>query len=223
MDGYQLAQKIRRQEEHQGWYLPIVALTAGAMESDAQRCYAMGMDDYLTKPVTLAVLNAMVVKHLPVVDDMRVLVDEVNDVVPEAHVVANNGHIEDAVLAHEGLGSVVEQTIDVVLIKQTFGDDLVMMQEMLHLFLDTTRPLVDLAVANMQAQKWQQARDAVHEMIGAAGAAGAPALARTGQEAEALLHAEDFVAAALAVGRLPVQFDACDVAIKAFLKQQSQA
>ena len=216
MDGYQLAQKIRRQEEHQGWYLPIVALTASAMESDAKRCFAVGMDDYLTKPVTLAALNAMVVKHLPVVDDMRVLVDEV-----DGQKVVGATTVE--VLARS-LGSgepLLEHVIDADLIKQTFGDDVPMMTEMLGLFVDTTRPLIEQAYACMQTQQWSQAQDAVHQMIGAAGTAGAVALARTGQEAEALLYEEDFAMAAVVIGRLPEQFETCCRSLEVFLGQQS--
>lgn len=216
MDGYQLAQKVRRQEDHQGWYLPIVALTASAMESDAKRCFSVGMDDYLTKPVTLAALNAMVVKHLSVVDDMRVLVDDI-----DGQQVVGATTVD---VTAQSLGSgepLLEQVIDVDLIRQTFGDDVTMMTEMLGLFVDTTRPLIEQAYACMQAQQWSQAQDAVHQMIGAAGTAGAVALARTGQQAEALLYEEDFAMAAVVINRLPEQFKACCRSLEAFLKLQS--
>jgi len=216
MDGYQLAQKIRRQEEHQGWYLPVVALTAGAMESDAQRCYAAGMDDYLTKPVTLAALNAMIVKHLPVVDDMRILIDDIDDQE------APGARLVEAEKLSLGSGMpLIEDVIDTALIRQTFGDDVPMMTEMLGLFVDTTRPLIEQAYACVQTEQWPQAQDAVHQMIGAAGTAGAVALARTGQEAEALLYEQDFVMAAVVICRLPEQFKTCCCSLEAFLKQQS--
>jgi len=217
MDGYQLAQKIRRQEEHQGWYLPVVALTAGAMESDAQRCYAVGMDDCLTKPVTLAALNAMIVKHLPVVDDMRILIDDIADQE------APGALLMEAEKLSLGSGMpLIEDVIDTALIQQTFGDDVPMMTEMLSLFVDTTRPLIEQAYASMQAQQWPQAKDAVHQMIGAAGTAGALILARTAQEAEALIHDEDFVMAAVVIGRLPGQFETCCRSLEVFLKQQAE-
>ena len=54
MDGYEATHEIR-QGSHQS-DIPIVAMTANAMEGDRERCLAAGMDDYVAKPVTLKVL-----------------------------------------------------------------------------------------------------------------------------------------------------------------------
>ena len=52
MDGYAATRAIRAAERATGApRLPIVALTAGALPGDRERCVQVGMDDYLTKPI----------------------------------------------------------------------------------------------------------------------------------------------------------------------------
>jgi signal transduction histidine kinase/CheY-like chemotaxis protein/HPt (histidine-containing phosphotransfer) domain-containing protein len=52
MDGFQATAEIRKQEAKSGRRVPIVALTASAIEGDRERCLTSGMDDYVTKPFT---------------------------------------------------------------------------------------------------------------------------------------------------------------------------
>ena len=66
MDGYQATERIRQWEQAgQRPRLPIVALTADAYEEDRKRCLAVGMDDFVTKPVVLSVLKAALRRWLP--------------------------------------------------------------------------------------------------------------------------------------------------------------
>lgn len=66
MDGYELARRIREAESAQGLHrIPIIACTANALGSDADLCFAAGMDDYLAKPVDLTQLLAKLDQWLP--------------------------------------------------------------------------------------------------------------------------------------------------------------
>jgi len=62
MDGLAATQAIRGQE--QGIRMPIVALTANALEQDRRRCLDAGMDDYLSKPFSLDGLGAVLRRWL---------------------------------------------------------------------------------------------------------------------------------------------------------------
>jgi CheY-like chemotaxis protein len=64
MDGYELSAAIRA-EQSEDQRMPILALTASTLKGEAERCQAAGMDDYLSKPLQLAVLKAALEKWLP--------------------------------------------------------------------------------------------------------------------------------------------------------------
>ncbi|MBF0477329.1 MAG: response regulator, partial [Deltaproteobacteria bacterium] len=51
MDGLETTSKIREREKTTGRHVPIVAMTACAIEGDKERCLAAGMDDYVAKPI----------------------------------------------------------------------------------------------------------------------------------------------------------------------------
>jgi PAS domain S-box-containing protein len=66
MDGWKVTTVIRTREQEQGTgRLPIIALTANAMEGDRDKCLNAGMDDYLAKPVQLENLRALLLKWIP--------------------------------------------------------------------------------------------------------------------------------------------------------------
>jgi len=56
MDGYEATAAIRRLEGSAG-HIPIIAMTAAAMEGDRERCMSAGMDDFITKPVRLEAVS----------------------------------------------------------------------------------------------------------------------------------------------------------------------
>jgi CheY-like chemotaxis protein len=63
MDGYEATRQIRQWLA--GRRLPIIAVTANAMEGDREKCLAAGMDDYLAKPLRKETLQAMIERWLP--------------------------------------------------------------------------------------------------------------------------------------------------------------
>jgi two-component system sensor histidine kinase/response regulator len=62
MDGFEATDAIRTNEQITGRHVPIIAMTAHAMQSDRERCLEAGMDEYLSKPVRAAELLQLIQK-----------------------------------------------------------------------------------------------------------------------------------------------------------------
>lgn len=60
VDGYQATRAIRQHESHAGGHVPIIALTANALDDDHHACLDAGMDDFLSKPVKYDDLRRMI-------------------------------------------------------------------------------------------------------------------------------------------------------------------
>ena len=65
LDGFELTRRIRAEEKGTDRHLPIIAVTASALESEAQECLAAGMDEILRKPFSLELLEKCLSRWLP--------------------------------------------------------------------------------------------------------------------------------------------------------------
>ncbi|SPF43855.1 Signal transduction histidine kinase [Candidatus Desulfosporosinus infrequens] len=63
MDGYEATDQIKKTSSLNKNTI-IIAMTAHAMEGDREKCIAAGMDDYISKPVTMALLEKVLEKYL---------------------------------------------------------------------------------------------------------------------------------------------------------------
>lgn len=69
MDGYEATRQIRSRESA-GQHIPIVALTANALEGEEQACLDVGMDAFVAKPVVLADLEVVILRLTPAGPDL---------------------------------------------------------------------------------------------------------------------------------------------------------
>ncbi len=154
MDGYEATRRIRRMGHTS---LPIIAMTAHAMQGDRETCLQAGMNDYLPKPVTLEGLAAVLEKWLPAAPDLPEQDSEASPSLPAA-VFPEGREIE-------GREPVVW---DRQAMLRRLGDDEELVRTILDVFLtDQPQMIASLAVALEQEQTAEVYRLA-HSIKGAA-------------------------------------------------------
>ncbi|PWC92705.1 response regulator [Azospirillum sp. TSO5] len=160
MDGYELARRIRAEEDGQR-HTPIVAMTANALSGEMERCLAAGMDDYLAKPVTLAQLARVLAHWLAprAAPELRTPEPQPEPMEEEALPVLDLDHVRETFGGMEGSG-LDAGTLD-----------------MMDFFIETTRPTLERVRQALDSGEMEEARAAAHSAAGAARTAGARALA----------------------------------------------
>lgn len=161
IDGYDLTRKIRNLEAEGGARLPIIAITANALSGEQQRCIAAGMDDYLSKPVEISVLDAK----------LRAWIDLPSS--PASKTTQSATSVPVAVAGPDA-GAVVAISIDVL--QDLVGDDQDSLRALLQSFVDSTSSSSeDLSIA-CDTHDADAFEEAIHKLLGASRTAGAPGL-----------------------------------------------
>ncbi|MFZ2524714.1 MAG: ATP-binding protein [Candidatus Ferrigenium altingense] len=158
MDGYELTAAIRAAEKTGKPRMPIIAFTANAIKGEAERCLAIGMDDYLSKPVQLVNLKAMLEKWLPrstheAAGEMQETSAETGDS-PRSNLTPlrqAQDRLEGggaATLPASSGASPDTVVVDVKALKALIGDDEAMVREFLHDFrISAAKIAVELRAA----------------------------------------------------------------------------
>lgn len=154
MDGLEATRAIRERETHSGNHLPIIAMTAHAMKGDRENCLEAGMDEYIAKPIRIAVLRDKVATVLNARD-----VAEPNSEPTEEE------PIEEAVAETDA--------IDWDHAFLTVGGDAELLCELLGVYLGETADLMAQLQAAIKREDYEHIKRAAHTLKGASLSVGA--------------------------------------------------
>jgi len=191
MDGFELTAAIRRAEPDDT-HLPIIAITANAMQGEAQRCLARGMDDYLSKPLRLNELRPMLAKWLPLAD-------------------------EAAQEIHEEPIPTLLAVWDAATLTRLVGDNPTMHRRLLERFLLSAQEQVAAIGAAATAGDTGTVADVAHKLKSAARTVGATLLGELCQEVESVGRAGEAQTCRALADRLNEAYAVASEDIKASL------
>ena len=169
INGFQLTEIIRQQENGQNRHIPILAITANAVSGEAERCYRAGMDEYLAKPVRLDQLQAKIEKY--------------------------QGHSRNS--EHPLFATHVENAdrqaqLDITVLQSTLGDQPQNHRQVLRIFSQSAPSTVEEILQAVSLQDHEALHTAAHKLKSAARAIGARVLAAICQLLETNSYDKDW-------------------------------
>jgi PAS domain S-box-containing protein len=184
MDGFELTEAIRATEPD-ALHLPIIAITANAMQGEAQRCRERGMDDYLSKPLRLTELGPMLVKWMP------------HAITPWLNAEQLPASPDQPGLEAEGPGAVQDDALPVWnpdTLTELVGDNPAMHRRLLEKFLLNAELQVTQITATAASSDTTTLAGVAHTLKSAARSVGALALGEVCQKLESAGNAADAAA-----------------------------
>lgn len=206
MDGFELTAAIRR-EETPASRLPIIAITANALQGESERCILQGMDDYLSKPLRLDMLGAMLAKWLPLPKVMTA----------EESAGAEQGSESDNSKTDASEFPVWDSTT----LTRMVGDNPGMHQRFLHKFLFNAQMQLDAILVAVDKGDAVTAGSVAHALKSAARTVGAMQFGELCQEMEMAGKAGDKQTCDALLSSLNGAFDDASREIKQSLNQEA--
>ena len=223
LDGFGLTEGIRLAET-EGRHLPIIAVTANAMQGEAERCHERGMDGYLSKPLRMNELRSKLDKWLPLDDDLATdsindeskVIEKVIDQSKQSEQSKQSKQSEQSEQSEQNV-SLNDATIFVVWNPNTLpdllGDKPAMHRRMLDKFLFNAEKQVTEILAASITGNTTTIGEVAHTLKSAANSVGALALGELCQHIEAAGVAGDTSQCTVLVEELTVAFNAAHEAI----------
>ena len=228
MDGYELSRNIRQSEEGTGHHIPIIAITANAMQGAREACAEAGMDDYLVKPLEISALQEMLALYLKAESASTAQAfsfTEPEDLPTGAPLQSetNNAEVARPMLKGDeetsSQASEVEEpaaasVLDLNEMRDLFGDD-EMLKTILDEFVEVSRETVDLIVRGVERGDAEAVGRQAHKLKSSARTVGAHQLADICLVLEKAGKSDDMAVITKQAPALEPSFDAVIQAIEA--------
>jgi PAS domain S-box-containing protein len=166
MDGYQATARIRSNPRFTFTKLPVIAMTAHALDSDRLKVLDAGLNDYISKPVDVAILASAL---------LRWLVPQPGQAGPkQPATVSEPGSLPEEVLA----------CLDTSAALARLGDNLGLYRRILKMFREENAGVTQEIRRAIQTEDLSQARRLAHTLKGVAGTIGANLLMEAARDLE---------------------------------------
>jgi two-component system, sensor histidine kinase and response regulator len=186
MDGYEATAKIR-EREGETYHIPIIAMTAHALQGEREKCLAAGMDDYISKPFQPKQLNAVLEHWIT----QPASTPEIPEIGGEA--TSTDGAIDLAVLA--GLRQLQQQGEPDVL------------NRLIEVFLSDVPPRLAAMQEALARGETDVVEQEAHALLGSSASLGARHMASICAELETLGNSGDLRHASALLSQLEDEFD----------------
>ncbi len=163
LDGYAAARIIRKLQEQRDTHVPIIAMTANALEGSREDCLAAGMDDYLAKPIEPVELERV----------LRAWSKDLEKI----------STITQRLITGQFVSQSPEPVIEIETLASRFSEK--NYKQLLTMFADTAIGEITTLQEHLGKEDYKAVRSAAHAFKGACGTICAPKVAGTLQELEA--------------------------------------
>lgn len=200
MDGFQAAREIRKLETGTDRHVPIIAMTANAMQGDREACLAAGMDDYVSKPFELEQLRDVLDKWLPSSENDQQFANS-----PRAQ--------ENSSSSSEG-----DCAIDIEALVRMFGVKSV--RRLLVTFIADTEQSMQAIDKSLEDQDRASMQAVAHKMIGSCGTFRAKRLHSLCDQLDTASRTEDWLLIRALCGEITEEFSNVLFESKEFLERE---
>lgn len=210
MDGYEATLEIRRLEETAGGRVPIVAMTAGAMPSDRERCIRSGMDDYLSKPVGHDQLRRVIASWIPLA------LNSTSETMPTTEHPEMSTDESSKGDAKNGVNGDAPLPINLNELRKLYGDD--DLHDILKMFLSEATELLASVRTQIDSRSDRELAATAHQLKGLSAVLCADNLTRLSLEIEQSAKKSAWEPAEATLGLLQEEFKKVKAFVNDFLK-----